>query len=229
MTAKIEASKSYSTRSNAIKAARKALGHDAKANEQFLIVEIEGGFAFEPVRASRFATASIARIDDETPGMKRLRASKDAEKIRLANLADQEHGRAEALAKIEAKAATEIKVTPDAILADGTMIELKTASSNRREIAKAPRESVNAASKAQAPAKREKNAPKDGTRARSIFDMLARDGGATAKDLAASGLKDVSVAVWTHRFAERYGFDAVITKDGSVDRCALAAKASKAA
>lgn len=79
--------------------------------------------------------------------------------------------------------------------------------------------------KAEAPAeKAEKpkaDGPRPGTRARGIFDMLTREGGATAKEMKEAGLGAVSVSIYAQPFAEKYGYRVETTKEGRAARYAL--------
>ena len=69
-----------------------------------------------------------------------------------------------------------------------------------------------------APAKAESTAPKAGTRARGIFDMLRRPEGATAKEMTAAGFKDVSCVSSAKQFAARFGLGWRAEKEGKFDR-----------
>ena len=69
-----------------------------------------------------------------------------------------------------------------------------------------------------APAKAESTAPKAGTTARGIFDMLRRPEGATAKEMTAAGFKDVSCVSSAKQFAARFGLGWRAEKEGKFDR-----------
>ncbi len=69
-----------------------------------------------------------------------------------------------------------------------------------------------------APAKAESTAPKAGTTARGIFDMLRRPEGATAKEMTAAGFKDVSCVSSAKQYAARFGLAVKVGKEGKFDR-----------
>lgn len=198
----------YTDKSNARRAARKALG----AETLFRIVPVGEKFTFEALSddpadmpASRFETQAEP-IHAQPPGFARLRASEGAEELRTRTVIEQERERKEAAERIAAQKAAPVLL--------GKVIELRPV----------------APAKAEAPAKAAKTAPKEGTRSRQIFDMLARPEGATAKEMAAAGLKDISCMSSAKEFAARYGHQVKAKKENAFDRVFLiVAKESAAA
>jgi len=83
--------------------------------------------------------------------------------------------------------------------------------------------------KTDAPAKAESTAPKAGTTARGIFDMLRRPAGATAKEMTAAGFKDVSCVSSAKQYAARFGLAVKVEKEGKFDRVWLIDAPAKAA
>ena len=67
-------------------------------------------------------------------------------------------------------------------------------------------------------AKAESTAPKPGTTARGIFDMLRRPEGATAKEMTDAGFKDVSCVSSAKQYAARFGLGWRSEKEGKFDR-----------
>lgn len=63
--------------------------------------------------------------------------------------------------------------------------------------------------------------PRPGTRARGIFDMMTRPGGATAAEMKEAGLGDVSISIYAGPMAEKFGFTVEITPEGRTKRYAL--------
>jgi hypothetical protein len=64
-------------------------------------------------------------------------------------------------------------------------------------------------------------APREGTRARGIFDILKRKGGATNAECRATDLGDVSLKHHATRFADRYGLTVNRVKEGRGERVSL--------
>ena len=79
-----------------------------------------------------------------------------------------------------------------------------------------------------APAKAESTAPKAGTTARGIFDMLRRPEGATAREMTDAGFKDVSCVSSAKQFAARFGLAVKVGKEGKFDRVWLVEKTDDA-